>query len=163
MNRGLVLSIACLAAAGVAATRAVRDGDRSNGHSEEPNPADATIPASPRDFFNEGTRKLEQTNFWRAEYNLEQVLQSQDERLQSPALYNLGHVRFGQGLEELKKGPPGGRTTSAGRTAAEHADEALRALNEALAASDDAPSQQPPATAAPSADETLQKLINSYI
>src|SRR5215472_17336497 len=62
-------------------------------------------PQSPRDLFNEGTKLLQQTNLWRAEYCFERALSLQADAFQSPSLYNLGHVRFTQGAEELKKGP----------------------------------------------------------
>src|SRR4051794_25176005 len=72
-------------------------------------------PASPREFFNAGTEKLAEavklladkkpieSKLREAEALLESALASQSERLQPPSLYNLGHVRFGQGAEELKK------------------------------------------------------------
>ena len=63
-------------------------------------------PATPREFFNAGTQQLSAGKLREAEASLETALASQNERLQPPALYNLGLVRFEQGVEELKKGPP---------------------------------------------------------
>ncbi len=67
---------------------------------------------------------------------LESALASQQESLQPVALYNLGHVRFGQGLEELKKGPPGRATLAAGQAASQQTDQAIRSAAEALAGDD---------------------------
>src|SRR6476620_1515711 len=72
--------------------------------------SDRREPATARDFYNEGTRFLSQSNLWRAEFSLQHSLDLQDPRFQPPALYNLGHIRFTQGAEELKKGPPAQRT-----------------------------------------------------
>src|SRR5438552_3781729 len=66
---------------------AARDSDR------------ASPPSTPREFFNSGTARLRQGKFREAEPLLESALASQDERLQPSSLYNLGHVRFGQGIE----------------------------------------------------------------
>ena len=67
-------------------------------------------PVTAREFYNEGARYLTQSNLWRAEFSFERALALQDERFQPPALYNLGHIRFTQGAEELKKGPPAQKT-----------------------------------------------------
>ena len=93
-------------------------------------------PSTPRDFFNAGSQKLREGKLREAEAFLESALASQSERLQPPALYNLGHVRFRQGVEELKKGPPAGPAAARGRAAAGHADDATRAADEALASED---------------------------
>src|SRR2546430_7852029 len=69
-----------------------------------PVPAEPAPPSSPRDFFNAGTQKLRDGKLREAEAFLETALTSQNERFQPPSLYNLGHVRFGQGVQELKKG-----------------------------------------------------------
>ena len=69
----------------------------------------AAPPVTPRQFFNAGTQKLSEGKLREAEAFLESTLASQQARLQPPALYNLGHVRFRQGTEE---------TTSPGRLAA---------------------------------------------
>jgi len=102
-------------------------------------------PQTPREFFNAGTRELLDGKLREAEASLETTLASQNSRLQPPALYNLGHVRFRLGLEELKKGPEAGPTASRGRAAAKAADEAARDADDALASDD------------------LQKLVASYI
>lgn len=101
--------------------------------------------ATPRDFFNAGTRKLQQGKLREAEAFLENAVASQSEDLQPPALYNLGHVRFKQGVEELKKGPAAASSVARGRAAASAVDEAIRVANEALASDD------------------LQKMVSAYI
>ncbi len=93
-------------------------------------------PSTPREFFNAGTRKFQENKLKEAEALLEAALASQQERIQSPALFNLGHIRFAQGAEELKKGPPAGPTAERGRNATQLADEAIRDANESMAAND---------------------------
>ncbi|HWI59942.1 MAG TPA: hypothetical protein VNZ22_22120, partial [Bacillota bacterium] len=89
-----------------------------------------------RDFFNAGTQKLRDGKLREAEAFLESALASQSERLQPPALYNLGHTRFKQGVEELKKGPPAGPTAARGQGAARTAEQAITSADQALAGSD---------------------------
>ena len=89
-------------------------------------------PAAPREFFNAGTRELRAGKLREAEALLESALSSQNERLQTPALYNLGHVRFSQGVEELKKGPSAQASAAMSRMAQEQGEAALRAADEAL-------------------------------
>ena len=100
---------------------------------------------SPREFFNVGTRQLRAGKLREAEASFETALASQSARLQPAALYNLGHVRFGHGLEELKKGPSAGAASAAAKSSEQNADEAIRQVDEALAGED------------------LQKMIQSYI
>ena len=107
--------------------------------------AEPAAPETPREFFNAGTRRLEEKKLREAESLLEATLSSQTEALQPPALYNLGHVRFSQGLEQLKKGPAAGPTASAGRVTSDAADQAIRVADDALAGDD------------------MQKLISAYI
>jgi tetratricopeptide (TPR) repeat protein len=93
-------------------------------------------PSTPREFFNAGTQKLQQGKLREAESFFESALASQITRFQPPALYNLGHVRFGQGVEELKKGPAAGPTAAHGQAATQSADEASREADEALQSED---------------------------
>jgi hypothetical protein len=93
-------------------------------------------PSTPREFFNAGTEKLRENKLREAEAFLESAASSQTEPLQPRSLYNLGHVRFGQGIDDLKKGPAAGHAASRGRSAAQAADDAARAADEALAGSD---------------------------
>ena len=93
-------------------------------------------PASPREYFNAGTRQLSAGKLREAEASLETALTSQDLRLQPPALYNLGIVRFKQGLEELKKGPAAKPAVARGQSATQQGDEALHQAEGALASND---------------------------
>ncbi len=135
--------------------------DRAEASSNEP---DRREPVTAREFYNEGARYFAQTNLWRAEYNLERALTLQDERLQPASLYNLGHIRFSQGAEELKKGPPGRKTASVGNAVLNEADEAIQSLDQALgsSAASAAPSVAQPSPDA-SADDTVKQLVASYL
>jgi hypothetical protein len=122
-----------------------------------PSAPEAPPPSTPREFFNAGTRKLQEAQqlakatkpieakLREAEALFETALSSQNDRFQPPALYNLGHVRFGQGIEVLKKGPAGGPTAAKGRAAAQAAEEAIASATDALAGDD------------------VQKMVNSYM
>jgi hypothetical protein len=93
-------------------------------------------PTTPREFFNAGTERLRAGKLREAEAFLESSVSSQIARLQPPALYNLGCVRYGQGAEELKKTPPAGQTAGAARAVAQQTDEATRLADEALKGND---------------------------
>jgi tetratricopeptide (TPR) repeat protein len=93
-------------------------------------------PNTPREFYNEGTRQLSAGKLREAESFFESALASQKESLQVPTLYNLGHVRFDQGIEELKKGPSAGKTSGRVRAAADQAAGAIQSVDEALAGDD---------------------------
>jgi len=99
-------------------------------------PDNAATPVTPRDFFNAGVRELRAGKLREAEASLETVLASQVERLQNPALYDLGFLRFSQGVNELKKGPAARPSAALGRTAAQSAGQAAQAADEALASDD---------------------------
>jgi len=89
-------------------------------------------PVTARDFFNAGTRKLNGKNLREAETFLQSALAQQDEHLQPPALYNLGHVRFTQGVEELKKSPNAGQTKARGQSALQQGGRAIQQAKTAL-------------------------------
>ncbi len=93
-------------------------------------------PSTPREFYNAGARQLDAGKLREAEASLESALASQNQQLQPPALYNLGLVRFGQGVEQLKKGPQAKPTVTRGQSAAEQADAAIRQADEALGGND---------------------------
>jgi tetratricopeptide (TPR) repeat protein len=90
-------------------------------------------PATPREFFNAGTRMLEAEKFREAEAFLETCLQRQDERLQSAALYNLGHTRFAQGVELLENAPDSKKTAARAQGAAWQGAAAFREAEGAMA------------------------------
>jgi hypothetical protein len=73
-----------------------------------PSSTEPAAPATPRELFNAGTKQLRGGKLREAEASLESALASQRPALQPVALHNLGHVRFGQGIEEWK-GPPADR------------------------------------------------------
>ncbi len=95
-------------------------------------PAPAT-PRTPREFFNAGTRQLEDGKLKQAEALLEAALAAQRESVQPPALYNLGHVRFAQGAEELQKGPAAKPAAGRARAGAQAADAVIQSADAALA------------------------------
>lgn len=93
-------------------------------------------PRTTRELFNAGTRRLTEGNWREAEAYLQTALARQDERVRPPALYNLGHVRFSQGAEELKKSLASGPLTRRSRAAAERAQTASALASDALAGED---------------------------
>src|SRR5687767_14246186 len=88
----------------------------------EPEPA----PVATRDIFNAGTRKLREGKLREAEAFFQSALNRQEEAIQPQALYNLGHARFAQGEQELKKSLSLGPLTARGRRAAENAGRAIQ-------------------------------------
>ena len=74
-------------------------------------------PVTARDFYNAGTKLLAAKKFADAELMFQSALAAQDERVQSPALYNLGHTRFGEGVEFLKKRPDAQKVSAQGNAA----------------------------------------------
>ena len=90
-------------------------------------------PVSARDFFNAGTRRLEESKWNEAETLLKAALEKQDATVQSQSLYNLGHVRFAQGEEELKKSLAAGPAAQRGRVAAALARQAVAQATDAMA------------------------------
>jgi len=101
-----------------------------------PTASDATAPATPREFFNAGTQQLRGGKLREAEASFESALASQKPALQPVALYNLGHVRFKQGIEQLMKGPPAKPTAARARNAGAQVNDAIRLADEALAGDD---------------------------
>src|SRR5260370_5394991 len=91
------------------------------------------LPTTPREAFNAGRLRLRAGKLREAEALLETSMASQNERLQPPALYNLGLVRFGQGAEDLKKGPPARPTAKRAQAAASQGEDAVRQADQALA------------------------------
>jgi hypothetical protein len=89
-------------------------------------------PKSPRALFNAGTKNLHESKLREAETFLESAVASQDLRVQSPALYNLGNVRVAQGAEILKQSPPAGASSLRGQSAAQGAEAAAQSADAAL-------------------------------
>ncbi|MBI5388455.1 MAG: hypothetical protein HZA90_27640 [Verrucomicrobia bacterium] len=88
---------------------------------------------SSRDFFNDGTAQFQTNKLREAESALQVAVTSQNERVQPAALYNLGHVRFQQGVEALKEAPDAKGAAARGDHASAVADSAIQAADAALA------------------------------
>jgi Ca-activated chloride channel family protein len=101
-----------------------------------PAAASEPAPVTPRDFFNAGTRRLREGRLREAETLLQTAVAGQAESLQPTALYNLGHTRFADGLEALKKSPDGRQATARAQQTASWADAAIRMADAALAGND---------------------------
>jgi tetratricopeptide (TPR) repeat protein len=93
----------------------------------------AVVPVTARDFYNAGTELLAGKKFADAEKMFESALAAQDERVQPAAIYNLGHARFGDGLELLKKGPDAQKVSGQGSAALAAGAHAIRQSEAALA------------------------------
>jgi tetratricopeptide (TPR) repeat protein len=99
--------------------------------------SEADHAATPLQLYNDGTKQLDKGKFQEAEACFQGAVASQDERIQPPALYNLGEVRFRQGAEELKKGPQPKATDERTATALEVGSDAIRMVDAALASQDE--------------------------
>ena len=106
------------------------------GATRSPSAPEPAPPATPREFYDTGTRQLSAGKLREAEASLETAIASQNQQLRPPALYNLGVVRFRQGNEQLKKGPQATPTARRGQAAAQQADAAIRQADEALGGND---------------------------
>ncbi len=93
-------------------------------------------PRNTREFFNAGTRRLREGKLREAEAFFQTTLSRQDERFQPQTLHNLGHVRYEQGAEELKKSPDGKAASQRASNALDRGTEVLRDGTEALSGSD---------------------------
>ena len=89
-------------------------------------------PKRPRDAYNEGTRKLQQNKLREAEASLIAAAASNDEAIQPKASYNLGHVRFRQGMEVLKSSPQPETVRQRADITSTLADQAITAAQDAL-------------------------------
>src|SRR5262245_50696559 len=101
----------------------------------------ATSPESngtktPVEKYSTGTRLFKEGKIGEAEAMLESAIGSQQERVQAPALFNLGHVRFSQGIEELKKSPEPRATSERQKSAAQLTDDAIKGADDALQSED---------------------------
>ncbi len=123
--------------------------DGTNGnyetHATHTNSIPELAPTNTREFFNAGTRRLADGKLREAEAFFQTALNQQDERLQPQTLHNLGHVRYAQGAEELKKSPDANAASRRAENALGRGDAALRGGAEALAGDD------------------LNKLIEAYL
>ncbi|EEF57922.1 hypothetical protein [Pedosphaera parvula] len=97
---------------------------------------DSDTQETARQLYNNGTEKLRDGKLREAESYLQSAVASQNEKVQGPALYNLGHVRFKTGLEELKKSPEGSSAGPRSSQALDTGSGAIKALDEALVSDD---------------------------
>jgi len=93
----------------------------------------AVAPVTARDFYNAGTKLLADKKFADAEMMFQSALAAQDGRVRPPALYNLGHTRFAEGVELLKKGPDAQKIAAQGGAALAAGDQAIHQAESALA------------------------------
>ena len=92
----------------------------------------AVEPVTSRDFYNAGTKLLATNKFAGAEQMFQSALAAQDERVQPAALYNLGHARFDEGVELLKKGPDAQKAAAQGNAVLATGGESIRSAQSAL-------------------------------
>lgn len=90
----------------------------------------------PREIYNEGTRQLREKKLREAEGLLGAAVASNEEKLQPPALYNLGYVRFRSGQEALKEATEAGPARARNDRAISQADQAIHVADAALAGED---------------------------
>ena len=129
-----VLVLALVAADGTHAT-----------HATLTNTVPEKMPENTREFFNAGTRRLSEGKLRESEAFFQTALTRQDERFQPRTLHNLGHVRYAQGAEELKKSPDADAASRRGERALDRGDAALHGGFDAMAGND------------------LNKLIRAYL
>ena len=123
---GAIIFLSCLVTFGAT------DDTTNSADSLPPPPA----PKSSRELYNAGTRKLAEGKLSEAEPLLQAALATQDERIQPATLYNLGHVRFGQGETALKKGPSAQSIVQRSKVVQAAAREAMQLGQAALADND---------------------------
>jgi hypothetical protein len=87
---------------------------------------------SPRELYNDGTRKLNEGRLNEAESYLNDAVASQNERIQPSALYNLGLTRFQQGVNELTNAPEPRALDSKSSSAGGNAAAAIHTIDDAL-------------------------------
>jgi len=92
----------------------------------------AVAPVTSRNFYNAGTKLLATNKFADAEKMFQSALAAQDGRVQPAALYNLGHARFDEGGEMLKKGPDAQKVAAQGNAVSAAGGESIRSAQAAL-------------------------------
>ncbi len=127
---GLILSDLCVSVAGdtIIVTNGVKPATKPE--------VTATAPQTPREFYNAGSRKLGDGKLTEAETFLRTALIGDDEAVQPVALYNLGEVRFAQGLEKLEEGPSPQSFMERSRNISSSAAQATQQAQSALAGND---------------------------
>jgi tetratricopeptide (TPR) repeat protein len=108
--------------------------------------ADETnAPAKARDLYNEGTKLLAAKKYADAERALAAALAAQDARVQPPAMFNLGHVRFADGLAIKDKGPDAQKVTAQANAALAAGENAIRSGEASLV------------------DNQMDKMVSAYL
>ncbi|MDE3067261.1 MAG: hypothetical protein KGJ60_06880 [Verrucomicrobiota bacterium] len=103
------------------------------GRALEAGGTNAVAPVAARDFYNAGTELLAAKHFAGAEEMFQSALAAQEDRVQPPALYNLGHARFDDGMAALKSGPSPQSLAAQGNASGVKAGLAIRRAESALA------------------------------
>jgi tetratricopeptide (TPR) repeat protein len=98
--------------------------------------ADPDQELSARELYNDGTKKLAEGKLNEAESYLQSAVATQDERVQPPALYNLGNTRFLEGLKDLTNAPAADPVDRQSGQASQDGGAALHAIDNALAGDD---------------------------
>jgi tetratricopeptide (TPR) repeat protein len=95
--------------------------------------ANVVGPVTPKEFYNAGTRLLAQKKYDEAEKLFQSAVAAQDEQVQPAAVYNLGHARFAEGDELLKKGPDAQKVAAQASAALAAGTQAVQQATSALA------------------------------
>jgi len=98
-----------------------------------------------RDHFQAGTARLQEGKLREAEGYLQNALALQEQQAQPATLYNLGHVRYQMGIEELKKSPDAAAAAQRALGALDRGDQALREGRSALES------------------ENIQRMVQAYL
>jgi hypothetical protein len=91
---------------------------------------------SPRQLYNYGTSNLNAGKLGEAESYLQSAVATQDGRVQSAALYNLGLARFQEGAKEKTNAPDPGAMDAQSAYAGRNGASAIQAIDDALAGGD---------------------------
>jgi tetratricopeptide (TPR) repeat protein len=102
-------------------------------------------PVTGRDFYNAGTQLLTEKKYAEAEKMFLSALAMQTEAIQPIALFNLGHARYAEGAELLKKGPDAQQVKTQGNALLAEGERVLVNGEAALA------------------ENNLEKMISSYL
>src|SRR6188474_1794192 len=102
-NRVTIAFLLSSVTSGLCTSPAGQQAANATAASKRPDSLKETTPVTAKDFFNTGTRRLQAGKLKEAEALLETALSKQVQGLQPGTLYNLGHIRYTQGIEELKR------------------------------------------------------------
>jgi len=134
--KGVVLALVLHFAIGILSCSAAET-NRTAGTTNAPVAKPAPPPEVGRDFFNAGTRALKAGKLREAEAALLSTVAENNAELQPAALYNLGHARYAQGEEELKKMADGRQRAGRLQKATARVQEAIQNADTALASNEE--------------------------